>query len=434
MNNFLQNFAREHVWHPYDSLESPIPVLDAVRTAGARITLGDGRELIDGVSSWWSVCHGHGNPIIISEMEKQLRSMSHVMFAGIIHEPAAELARKLSEITTPGLSDVFYADSGSVAVEIALKMAVQYQSVRNPSRKRFLALRGGYHGDTLGAMSVTDPGSGFSSPYAGYAPEQFFISRPGIKFGEKWEPGVSDELRDTLERYQDEIAGFILEPVMQGAGGMYFYHPEYLKAARKLTAEYDVILICDEIATGFGRLGELFASNFVGISPDIMTLGKGLTGGMISLSAVMTGRKIREGIGYSSARVMMHGPTFMANPLALSAALGSLRALGSYDWQARVHHIGDLLRRELCDLAASPLVQEVRVLGAVGVVEMKRQVDTVVMQRFLTDEGVWLRPFGNIIYIYPPFVISDEDLLKCSGSVRKLIAGMERGEIAGFRA
>lgn len=434
MNNNLQVFARDHVWHPYDSLENPIPVLDVVRASGTTLYLSDGRELIDGVSSWWSACHGHGHPLIVAEMEQQLGIMSHVMFAGIIHEPAAELARNLSKITPPGLSDVFYADSGSVAVEIALKMAVQYQSVRNPSRKRFLALQGGYHGDTLGAMAVTDPGSGFSSPYAGYVPEQFFISRPGIKFGEKWDSGAILELRDTLERYQDEIAGFILEPVMQGAGGMYFYHPEFLKAARKLTAEYDILLICDEIATGFGRTGEMFACSFAGISPDIMTLGKGLTGGMISLSAVMTGQKIREAIGYSSARVMMHGPTFMANPLALSAALGSLRVFESYDWQSRVHHIEDLMRQELCSLAESPLVREVRVLGAVGVVEMKQPVDTVSMQRFLTSEGVWLRPFGNIIYIYPPFVISDENLLKCTRSVRKLVSGMERGEIAGFRA
>ncbi|WP_406040496.1 adenosylmethionine--8-amino-7-oxononanoate transaminase [Succinimonas sp.] len=433
MNNELLTFARNHVWHPYDSLKDPIPALDVVRAAGTTLYLSDGRELTDGMSGWWSVCHGYGHPVIISEMEKQLRRMSHVMFAGLIHEPAAEVARRLSAMTPQGLSDVFFADSGSVAVEIALKMAVQYQESRMPSRKRFLTVRGGYHGDTLGAMSVTDPGNGFSGSLGWYIPEQIFISRPGIPFGAPWDAGAMDELHEALERYQDEIAGFILEPVMQGAGGMYFYHPEYLRAARKLTRDYDVIFICDEIATGFGRTGEMFACDYAGISPDIMTLGKGLTGGMISLSAVLTGDKIREGVHRSSARALMHGPTFMANPLAVSAALGSLKALESYDWRARVHHIEEILKRELAPLAASPLVRETRVLGAVGAVEMRQPVHTAAMQAFLTGEGVWLRPFGNIVYIYPPFVITDEDLLRCVRSVEKLISGMEKGVIRGFR-
>ena len=433
MNNELLTFARNHVWHPYDSLKEPIPALDVVRTSGTTLYLSDGRELTDGMSGWWSVCHGYGHPVIISEMEKQLRRMSHVMFAGLIHEPAAEVARRLSAMAPPDLNDVFFADSGSVAVEIALKMAVQYQESRMPSRKRFLTVRGGYHGDTLGAMSVTDPGNGFAGSLGRYIPEQIFISRPGIPFGAPWDAGVMDELHEALERYQDEIAGFILEPVMQGAGGMYFYHPEYLRAARKLTRDYDVIFICDEIATGFGRTGEMFACDYAGISPDIMTLGKGLTGGMISLSAVLTGEKIREGVHQSSARALMHGPTFMANPLAVSAALGSLKALESYDWRTRVHHIEEILKRELAPLSESPLVRETRVLGAVGAVEMRQPVHTAAMQAFLTGEGVWLRPFGNIVYIYPPFVITDEDLLRCVRSAEKLIRGMEKGVIRGFR-
>ncbi len=429
MNNSLKEFEHQHVWHPYDSLNNAAPVIDIVKTEGTKLFLADGRVLVDGMSSWWAACHGYGNPIVVEAIEKQLHTMSHVMFAGITHSPAATLAEKLSEMTPQGLDDVFFADSGSVAVEVALKMAIQYQSSKHPSRTKFLTVRGGYHGDTLGAMSVTDPDGGINTSYQNYTPKEFFIERPRIKFGEKWDPAALDPLREALEKHHDEIAAFIIEPIMQGAGGMYFYHPEYLKGARELLSEHDVIFICDEIATGFGRTGELFACNYAGISPDIMTLGKGLTAGMMTLSAVMTSEKIRNGISYSPAKVMMHGPTFMANPLACACAIGSIEALHSYDWQTKVRNIEKLLYNGLKDLASSSLVKEVRALGACGVVEMHKPVNTVKVQQFLIKEGVWLRPFGHIIYIYPPFVSSDADIQKSVDAVHKLIKAMEDGSL-----
>ncbi len=425
----LSEFDLKHVWHPYTSLENPIPTYNITKAKNCTLFMDDGTELTDGMSSWWACLHGYGNEYIINAIEKQLHELSHVMFAGIRHNPATKLCKKLLDIAPKGLESVFLADSGSVAVEVALKMAVQSQSAKFKNKLKLLTVKGGYHGDTLGAMSVTDPDGGINTVYEKYTPKQFFIERPRIKFHDAWDPSAMQPLKDMLEQHSDEIAAFILEPIVQGAGGMYMYHPNYLKEARKLCTEYNVLLICDEIATGFGRTGELFACNYAGITPDIMTCGKGLTAGMMTLSAVLTNKKVSVGISESSARVMMHGPTFMANPLACACAIASIEVLESYDWQTKVKHIESLLTTGLKPLKNLNIVKEVRVLGAIGAVELKEPVNTSKMQSyFVTKEKVWLRPFGNIVYIYPPFVISDTELNKCITAVSNLLHKIENKE------
>ena len=424
----MADFDAEFVWHPYSSLSEPQPTYHVTGAKGARLYLDDGRELIDGVSSWWACCHGYGNEHLINKITEQLNKLSHVMFAGIRHDAATELVMRLKAILPQELKYVFLADSGSVAVEIAMKMAVQYQSSVNPRRTKFLTVRGGYHGDTMATMSVTDPGTGFSAEYQQYIPQQFFIERPAIPFNDEWKQEAIEPLESFLSAHHDEIAAFILEPVMQGAGGMYFYHPMYLREARRLCSQYDVIMICDEIATGFGRTGRMFACEHAGIVPDIMTLGKGLTGGMMTLSAVAASEKIKDGIALSPARVLMHGPTFMANPLACAAALGSLDLLENNNVCEKTVHIQNVLEDGLRSISGLDVVREVRVLGACGVVELKFPVDTVRMQAFLVNHGVWLRPFGNIIYIYPPFIISDDELKKCIEAVKILVYRLEREE------
>ncbi len=426
--NKMADFDAEFVWHPYSSLTEPQPTYHVTGAKGARLYLDDGRELIDGVSSWWACCHGYGNEHLINKITEQLNKLSHVMFAGIRHDAATELVMRLKAILPQELKYVFLADSGSVAVEIAMKMAVQYQSSVNPRRTKFLTVRGGYHGDTMATMSVTDPGTGFSAEYQQYIPQQFFIERPAIPFNDEWKQEAIEPLESFLSAHHDEIAAFILEPVMQGAGGMYFYHPMYLREARRLCSQYDVIMICDEIATGFGRTGRMFACEHAGIVPDIMTLGKGLTGGMMTLSAVAASEKIKDGIALSPARVLMHGPTFMANPLACAAALGSLDLLENNNVCEKTVHIQNVLEDGLRSISGLDVVREVRVLGACGVVELKFPVDTVRMQAFLVNHGVWLRPFGNIIYIYPPFIISDDELKKCIEAVKILVYRLERGD------
>lgn len=418
----LSEFDEKHVWHPYTSLSSPIPTYHVVSADKCLLRLDDGRELIDGMSSWWACCHGYSHPHLIEAVQKQLHTLSHVMFAGIRHDPATVLCKRLSGMLPKGLNNIFFADSGSVAVEVALKMAIQYQSARNPGRTRFLTVKGGYHGDTMAAMSVTDPGSGFSSEYQCYIPRQYFIERPSIPFHGEWKDSAMLPLENFLKEHHHEIAAFILEPVMQGAGGMYFYHPQYLVRAREICSRYDVVMICDEIATGFGRTGRMFACEHAGITPNIMTLGKGLTGGMMTLSAVAVTDRISEGISLSPSRVLMHGPTFMANPLACAAANGSLDLLLSEDVCSQTSHIEKVLYDGLRDLVScTETVKEVRALGACGVVELRKKVDTVSMQRFFVDKGIWLRPFGNIIYIYPPFIITDEQLRACISAVRELV-------------
>lgn len=428
-----EQFDLRHVWHPYTSLTSPLPTYEVVSAKGCSLFLRDGRRLVDGMSSWWACIHGYGVPELEHAAEEQIRKMSHVMFGGIRHASATGLAARLVELTPEPLQYVFFADSGSVAVEVSLKMALQCQGTLCPkgTRTRFLALRGGYHGDTFGAMSVTDPEGSMHSIYRDFLTPNFFISRPSCRFGDPWDPACCDELYEVLREHHEEIAAVILEPVVQGAGGMYFYHPEFLRKVRALCDYFGVLLIFDEIATGFGRTGKLFACHWAGVVPDIMALGKALTGGFMTMSAVLTNEKVMKGICTGRAGVLMHGPTFMANPLAAAVSCASVDLLLSSPWQERVRRIEGWLRQGLLPLGGHPAVAEVRVLGAIGVVELKDPVDMGALQKFFVEHGVWIRPFGRLIYLMPPFVASEEEirLLCCA-----VAEGLDfHGEGAGSR-
>ncbi|WP_044105087.1 adenosylmethionine--8-amino-7-oxononanoate transaminase [secondary endosymbiont of Heteropsylla cubana] len=399
-------FDRRHIWHPYSSMTRFLPSYSVISADGYKLTLSDGRSLVDGMSSWWAVIHGYNHPVINQAMQDQISRMSHVMFGGITHLPAVSLCRRLVSMTPPGLDCVFLADSGSVAVEVAIKMAFQYWQARGEPRYKLLALRHGYHGDTFGAMSVCDPDNSMHSLYKGYLPKHFFIQPPGRRFNDSWCEGDDKELVDFLALHHHRLAGMILEPIVQGAGGMRFYHPEYLRQARILCDHYDLLLIADEIATGFGRTGEWFACNHAGISPDILCIGKALTGGALTLSATLTGRHVANTISDSDAGCFMHGPTFMGNPLACAAANASLSLLEDESWRPRVAAISSELRAGLLPLIEHPRVYDVRVLGAIGVVETKDSVNIATLQKWFVDHGVWIRPFGKLIYLMPPYIIS----------------------------
>lgn len=420
MINDLQDFDQKHIWHPYDSATAPHPVLPVASAHGARLKLVDGSELIDGISSWWCMLHGYNHPVLNRAIEQQLGSMAHVMFAGLTHTPAIELTRALLQMVPNNLQHVFYADSGSVAVEVALKMALQYWRARGkPEKRRMLALKGGYHGDTAGAMAVCDPDTGMHTLFRGHLPEQLFTERPSCSFDQPFNPESCADLERMLREHQYELAALILEPIMQGAGGMWFYHPDYLRRARELCDRYGVLLIADEIATGFGRTGKLFACEWAEIQPDILCIGKALTGGYMTLAAVLASGEIGEGIS-ANGGIFMHGPTFMANPLACAVAKASAELLLNYDWQADVKRIESGLRTGLLPCADAPKVAAVRVLGAVGAVEMCETPDRERVRKTCLEMGVWLRPFGKVLYLMPPFIISDHELETLTAAVRRL--------------
>ena len=418
----LLAYDQAHVWHPYSSMTNPLPMQLVTSADGSYIELADGKKLIDGMSSWWSVLHGYNHPILNQALIEQSQKMSHVMFGGLTHEPAIQLSKQLVELSPEGLEKVFLSDSGSVSVEVAMKMAMQYWQARGqPEKCRFLALENGYHGDTLGAMSVCDPVSGMHHIFANNLMPNYFTQSPQCKLGDTFDLESIQDLKLKLERHKDELAALILEPIVQGTGGMKFYHENYLKSARKLCDQYDVLLIADEIATGFGRTGKWFGCDHAGISPDIMCLGKTLTGGYMSLAATLATDKIASTISESEASCFMHGPTFMGNPLACAVSSASIRILQTTDWQSKVKHIASVLEEQLKPAKALQQVADVRVLGAIAVIEMQEAVDMRRITNDFINAGVWLRPFGRLVYIMPNYNMSDEELFSLAKAMVNVV-------------
>ncbi len=402
---------QQFVWHPYSSLTDPIPAYEVVSAEGVYIQLADGKHLIDGMSSWWCAIHGYNHPILNAAAKDQIDRMSHVMFGGITHAPAVSLCEKLVDITPQGLNKVFLSDSGSVSVEVAIKMAFQYWiSQGQPEKNKLLSLKGGYHGDTFAAMSVTDPVNGMHHIFDQVLPQHYFAPKPEIGFNQAWNNTDIAEFKAILEANHQQIAAVILEPIVQGAGGMHFYSPEYLRQVRALCTQHNVLLIADEIATGFGRTGKLFACEWAGICPDIMCLGKSLTGGYMTLAATLCNDEVSRGICEGEAGCFMHGPTFMGNPLACSVANASIDLLLSQDWHANIDRIESVLQQHIQGFSDLDTVAETRVLGAIGVIEMKDPVNLAEIQRQFVEQGVWVRPFGKLIYVMPPFVITNAEL------------------------
>lgn len=419
----LQDFDRAHLWHPYATADQPPPAYPVVAASGVRLELADGRQLIDGMSSWWSAIHGYNHPVLNAAATGQLQQMSHVMFGGITHPAAVKLGQQLLDIVPAGLERIFYCDSGSVAVEVAIKMAFQYWIAQGQSqRNKLLTVKHGYHGDTFAAMAVCDPVNGMHHLFQGVLPQHFFAEAPACGFGEVFEEGHIAQLKGLLERHESEIAAVIIEPIVQGAGGMRFYAPAYLSRLRQLCDEFEVLLIADEIATGFGRSGRLFACEHAAISPDILCVGKAITGGYMSFAATLCTDQVGLTLCSGEAGALMHGPTFMANPLACAIASASIQLLLEDDWQANIARIESILARELKPAADLPGVAEVRVLGAIGVIEMREPVAMVEVQARLVDAGIWVRPFGKLVYIMPPYIISDEDLATLASTLVTVVA------------
>jgi adenosylmethionine---8-amino-7-oxononanoate aminotransferase len=419
----LLDLDRLHVWHPYASLPNNLPVFPVESARGVKIQLMDGRSLIDGISSWWTCIHGYNHPRLNQAAHAQIDRMSHVMFGGLTHQPAVELSMKLISMTPAALQQVFFCDSGSVAVEVAMKMAVQYwHNCGLPEKNRFLTIRNGYHGDTFAAMSVCDPENGMHHLFREIVPQHYFAESPRVRFDQDWQAQDIESFATLLAEHHEQIAAAIFEPVVQNAGGMRFYHPNYVRQAKALCEKYHVLLILDEIATGFGRTGKMFACEHAEICPDILCVGKALSGGFMSLAATLTTQEISETFAAGEAGVFMHGPTFMANPLACAVSLENLALLESYSWQSKIQSIESQLKAELEPCRSLAAVKDVRVLGAIGVVELHHPVDLKVIQPRFVEEGVWLRPFGRLIYTMPPYIIQSSELKAVTGAIYKIAA------------
>jgi len=413
----------EHVWHPYASATDAPEVFPVASARGVRLQLADGRQLIDGMASWWCAIHGYNHPVLNRALNEQVADMSHVMFGGLTHQPAVKLAQMLVDLTPPGLDRVFFSDSGSVAVEVAIKMAIQYwYSIGHPKKQKIVALRNGYHGDTFAAMSVCDPDTGMHHLFGEVLTRQLFAPSPDCGFAQNCEEHHIARMTEILSLQHEEIAAVIVEPVVQGAGGMRFYSPQYLVELRALCDAFDVLLIFDEIATGFGRTGKMFALDHAGVEPDILCLGKALTGGYLTLAATLCNRKISTGISDGEAGAFMHGPTFMANPLACAVAIASIELLLSQPWQRTIKRLNIELTVGLSAAEVLPNVADVRTLGAIGVIELKEPVDMKTVQPMLVERGVWIRPFGKLVYTMPPYIMSSEDVAALTAAMVSTVA------------
>jgi adenosylmethionine---8-amino-7-oxononanoate aminotransferase len=421
-HNELLQFDREHIWHPYSSMSDPQQMYRVVSAKGVRLKLDDGRELIDGMSSWWSAIHGYNHPVLNKAAKDQLKKMSHVMFGGLTHMPAIELASLLVELTPEPLQKVFFCDSGSVAVEVAIKMAIQYwYSKGKPDKSKLLTIRSGYHGDTFYAMSVCDPVTGMHEMFSKVLPIQYFASPPENKFEGEWDENDIASFKSLINDHHAEIAAVILEPIVQGVGGMRFYSPEYLRRVREFCNRHSVLLICDEIATGFGRTGKLFACEHAGIAPDIMCVGKAMTGGYVTLAATLTTEEVSSSISAFGSGALMHGPTFMANPLACAVSAASIKLLLSSDYVSKIKNIESQLKKELIQCTHLDNVKEVRALGAIGVVELNRSVNVPSITKRFVKRNVWIRPFGKHVYIMPPYIIKPKELSQLTKAIAESI-------------